>query len=176
MSTNSTVKKNIYQTTLLLAVFLLMMGLAFALARPAKVIADCREIPLSDVEPAVVTMTDEGFDTDVIEATQCSSTLFIINQSSKNVSLAFGEHVNHVHYAGFDETILAPDEQTEIILYQYGDFNLHNHFNEEYSIDLRVAKNETLIQFASFQDAIPYDTESHNENRKNDDIYYDSKE
>lgn len=64
------------------------------------------------------------------EAFQCDTITFI-NLDENEVKIAFGEHDQHINYAGEDEITVSKSRNETITLSETGNYVFHNHYLEE---------------------------------------------
>ncbi|HSW37719.1 MAG TPA: cupredoxin domain-containing protein [Candidatus Saccharimonadales bacterium] len=77
----------------------------------------------------IVNIQRGRFEPAIVQAKRCDK-LEIVNQDNQVHEPAFGEHEHHLHYLGFQERVLRPQERNSFLLLERGQFDLHDHINE----------------------------------------------
>lgn len=72
-----------------------------------------------------------------VQANQCDR-LEIINRDSRTHQPIFGEHQRHEPYPGFQDRALEPGSRSNSILTQTGQYELHDHYNENNRLFLTI--------------------------------------
>lgn len=144
MSLMVKLKKSKFGLRITLA-FLLVVVVSFGillLINSGKTLADCSET--SGQEHRIeITSSLSGIGDST--ASQCDR-LIIVNNSQYLVRVAFGDHSNHYPYPNYEETVTQPGEEVVITLSEHGQFEVHNHLNDEEITYITINKNESLRQ------------------------------
>ncbi len=99
-----------------------------------KLISDCQKLG----NTYKIKITSRGFDPQEIQAKRCD-VVEIINLDSSFHEPAFGPHPIHLVYPGYTEKLLAPKETNKFILKAYGQYEMHDHLNEDLNTYLNIS-------------------------------------
>lgn len=95
----------------------------------SSLVASYPPCPAKPAHSYTFTITDKAIEPASVDAQRCDELIFANNKTTQ-ASPAFGPHINHYDYPGFNEELLAPKQSQSLRLYQAGTFPIHDHFDD----------------------------------------------
>lgn len=103
--------------------------------KPAEVSVECTQY---GVDHQVIAQSNTMSPTK-LNAKLCDS-ITITNKDNKSRKFSFGEHDDHVTYAGFTEKIVPANGSLNFVLNKTGSYIIHDHYQEEVELKFVVSQ------------------------------------
>jgi hypothetical protein len=127
----------------LLIVAVAVIGLTVYSSSPKKA-ADTTPAPSAETcsttgADVYLTVNDDGFDKPSLSAHRCDR-LVLHNAGSQDHWPALGSHPHHIQYPGLPDRVMQAGETRSVVLVEAGDFEYHDHLNEEQEGQLDISR------------------------------------